>query len=147
VNRTPVIYTVDGRTMPALAIRFRAQLAENAKVWSHSAELPELAHNEVESLEFLTQFEPQPRVIFLGGWNFAGKFGDPRPGIENILKSSGAASVRFDPDEMWGRQPSRLASGLRLMLFLDAVTIYLSLLRAIDPMEIPMITRLKEMTK
>jgi glucose/mannose-6-phosphate isomerase len=147
VNRTPIIYTVDGRTMPALAVRFRAQLAENSKVWSHAAELPELAHNEVESFEFLTQLEPQPRVIFLGSWNLTGKFGDPRPGIENILTSSGATTIRFDPEEMWGRQPSRLAAGLRLMLFLDSVTIYMSFLRAIDPLEIPMITRLKEMTK
>ncbi|MBU0692372.1 hypothetical protein KKH18_11250, partial [bacterium] len=146
VNRTPVIYTVDGRIMPALAIRFRAQLAENSKVWSHSAEFPELAHNEVEALEYLTQLEPQPRVIFLGSWIFQGKFGDPRIGIENVLAKTGIASTRLDPLEMWGQQSSKLATGLRLMFFLDAVTIYLSFLRAIDPMEIPMITKLKEMT-
>jgi glucose/mannose-6-phosphate isomerase len=146
VNRTPVIYSIDGSLTPALSVRFRAQLAENSKIWSHGAELPEMAHNEVESFEFLTQLEPQPRVIFLGSWRFKGKFGDPRPGIENILAGSGATSIRFDPEVMWGPQTSRLATGLRLMLFLDAVTIYLSFLRAIDPLEIPMITKLKNMT-
>ncbi|RQV99098.1 hypothetical protein EH220_02185 [bacterium] len=145
VNHTPVIYTVDGRLMPAVALRFRAQLAENSKVWSHSAEFPELAHNEVESLEFLSQLEPRPRVIFLGSWAFQGKFGDPRVGIETILTKKGVSSIRLDPLEMWGQQSSRLATGLRLMFFLDAVSIYLSLLRAIDPLEIPMITKLKEM--
>lgn len=145
VNRTPVIYAVDGRTMPSIALRFRAQLAENSKIWSHGAEFPELAHNEVESLEFLTQLDPMPRVIFLGSWMFEGKFGDPRIGIENILAKTGASSVRLDPNEMWGQQSSRLATSLRMMLYLDTVTIYLSFLRAIDPMEIPMITKLKEM--
>jgi hypothetical protein len=131
--------------MPALALRFRAQLAENSKVWSHSAELPELAHNEVEAFEFLKQIDPPPRVIFLGSWPWQGTFGDPRPGIEALLSDSQVTTARLNPSELFPNQ-SRLQAGLRMMLFLDTVSIYLALLRALDPLEIPMITKLKNET-
>jgi len=142
-DRTSIVYVVDGLSMPAQAIRFRAQLAENAKVWSHSAPLPELAHNEVESFEFLGQLLPPPLVIFLGSWQFAGKFADPRVGLKSILDSLGIQHITLDPVERWGKGLSRLEVGLRTMLFLDSVSVYLALLRAVDPSEIPTITRLK----
>jgi glucose/mannose-6-phosphate isomerase len=146
VDRTPVIYTLDGQTMPAVAARFHAQLAENSKVWSHSAELPEMAHNEVESFEFLAQVLPPPKVIFLGSWHLGSTFPDPRPGLRSLLDSMGIAHATLDPRELWPSSEGRLASGLRMMLLLDAASIYLALARAIDPFEIPAITRLKKTT-
>ncbi len=142
VDRTPVIYTVDGLSIPALEIRFRAQLAENSKVWSHGAALPELAHNEVESLAFLGQLLPPPVVVFLGSWSLP--FPDPRPGLHKLLANLRITPIVLDPTELWGPSLSRMASGLRLMLLLDAATVYLALLRAENPADIPLITALKE---
>lgn len=143
IDKVPVIYTVDGLSMPGQALRFRAQLAENAKVWSHAAPLPEMAHNEVEAFEFLAQVSPPPLVIFLGTWNFAHTFPDPRLGMKMMLDSFHIQHLTLDPSELWGEPGSRLEAGLRTMLYLDAASVYLALLRALDPAEIPIITRLK----
>jgi glucose/mannose-6-phosphate isomerase len=145
-DRTPVIYTTDGQSTPPLAFRFRAQLAENSKVWSHSSDLPEMAHNEVESFATLGQVLPPPHVIFLGSWTETARFADPRPVLRELLDGFGIEHTTIDPSEIWGNTKSRLNSGLRMMLLLDAATIYLSILRATDPTEIPLITRLKKAT-
>ncbi|MBK6766345.1 MAG: hypothetical protein IPG71_08515 [bacterium] len=145
VDRTPVIYTCDGLLGPALAFRMRAQLAENSKVWSHSSDLPELAHNEVEAFAHLAQVLAPPLVMFLGSWSTAGTFADPRGPMEELLTKLGVATLRLDPQELFGDSRSRLAQGIRLMLLLDAATVYLAILRAEDPLEIPRITGLKNL--
>jgi glucose/mannose-6-phosphate isomerase len=142
-DKTPVIYTLDGLSMPAQAVRFCAQLAENAKVWSHWAPLPEMAHNEVESFPALGQALPPPLVIFIGSWGFSGRFTDPRVGIGKILDSLQIAHMNLDPAVIWPEQTSRLSIGLRMMLLLDAAAINLALLRAVNPAEIPILTELK----
>ncbi|MDD5087353.1 MAG: SIS domain-containing protein [bacterium] len=140
VDRTPVIYSVDGLTMPPVSFRFRAQLAENAKIWSHSADLPELAHNEVEALSFLGQVLPPPLVILLGDWTLTGAFSDPRPGLRRLCEEMSIETISLD-----SMGAGRLVSGLRTMFRLDAASVYLALLCAVDPMEIPVITRLKQL--
>ncbi len=145
VDRTPVIYTVDGLTMPALAARFRTQLAENAKVWSHMAMLPELAHNEVEALPFLGQLLPPPCVLLLGSWTLSQPLQDPRPALRLLLDAHSIQHSTVDPQLTWG-DASRLEIGLRTLLLLDAATIYLAILRAIDPFQISVITELKKAT-
>jgi glucose/mannose-6-phosphate isomerase len=146
VAKTPVIYAVDGFVSPALSFRFRAQLAEMSKVWSHGAELPEMAHNEVESWSFLGQLLPPPVVLFLGSWAVQGQFMDPRPAMRQLLDARNVEHLTLDPTELWNDSESRLAQGLRTMLRLDAATIYLAVLRALDPQEIPTITELKKST-
>jgi glucose/mannose-6-phosphate isomerase len=144
VDRTPVIYTCDGLLGPALAFRFRAQLAENSKIWSHASDLPELAHNEVEAFAHLAQVLPPPLVMFLGDWAAGTTFADPRSPMEEMLEKMGVATLRLDPTELFGAG-SRLEHGIRLMLLIDAATVYLAILRAEDPMEIPKITGLKNL--
>lgn len=144
VDRTPVIYTCDGLLGPALAFRLRAQLAENSKVWSHSSDLPELAHNEVEAFGHLAQVLPPPMVMFLGSWVTSGTFADPRGPMEEILAKMGVSSLRLDPQDLFGTA-TRMEHGIRLMLLLDAATVFLAVLRAEDPMEIPKITGLKNL--
>lgn len=138
IDKTPVIYTLDGLLMPAVGLRLRAQFAENSKVWSHMAPLPEMAHNEVESFGHLGQLLPPPMVIFLGRWVCEGLFADPRPGLRSTLDDLSIEHMTVDPDS-----PDRLASGLDTLFLLDAATVYLALLKAVDPLEIPVITKLK----
>ena len=146
VDRTPVIYALDGLTMPAVAFRFRAQLAENSKVWSHAFELPEMAHNEVESFAHLAQVLPPPLVIFLGSPSQDSRTPDPRAGLRSLLDGFGMRHVTLDPAQIWGAELSRLEAGLRSMLLLDAATVFLAVLKAVDPLQIPMITKLKKLS-
>ncbi len=145
VDRTPVIYTCDGMVDPALAFRFRAQLAENSKVWTRASELPELMHNEVESFAHMSQVLPPVFVLFIGKWAKRNAIADPRMALEQLLASLGVQSMRIDPSVLFPTTRGRLAQGVRMMLFLDAVTIFLAVLRAEDPMEIPKITALKNL--
>ncbi len=142
IDHTVVVYAVDSTFSGPLAFRFRTQLAENAKVWSHVAELPEMAHNEIESWPFLRELLPPPLVIFLGSWSGQRRLPDPRPSAMAVLNRLGIDSVMVDPVELWPQQ-SRFEAGVRTLLFLDTVSIWLAVLRAVDPFDIPIITEVK----
>jgi len=131
--------------MPAMASRFRTQLAENAKVWSHMAQLPEAAHNEVEAMPFVGQVLPPPLVLLLGSWNLGAPLEDPRPALRSLLESYSIRHVTIDPSQIWD-VAGRLEAGLRTLLLLDAASVYLAVLRAVDPYQIPVITGLKKVT-
>ena len=146
VDRTPIVYSVDEPNTAALAFRFRAQLAENGKVWSHDAALPELAHNEVESFAHLAQLLPPPVVILFGSHSSESAFTDPRAGLRKLCDRYRIPHLTLDPLEIWGTSQSRIANGLRMMLLADAATVFLAIIRAIDPLEIPIITQLKQMS-
>jgi glucose/mannose-6-phosphate isomerase len=146
VDRTPVIYAIEPAVTGGLAFRFRTQLAENAKVWSHVARLPEMAHNEVEAWPALSQLLPQPLVVFLGAWRESAPLVDPRPALRELLDSLRIEHVTIDPSDLWPESEVRLEAGLRSLLFLDAISIYLALLRATDPFDIPNISRIKTAT-
>jgi bifunctional phosphoglucose/phosphomannose isomerase len=146
VDTTPVLYAVDPLLGPSLVRRACAQLAENAKTWSHAAVLPEMAHNEVEAFPALATLRPSPLVLFVGTWPFA-DFPDLRDPVRALLKALRIDSRRVEFPPPKGTQASRVLEGLRTMLFLDAVSVWLALILATDPMTIPTITKLKGMQK
>ncbi|MBM3324602.1 MAG: hypothetical protein FJY66_02940 [Calditrichaeota bacterium] len=135
-GRTPIIYARDPIIGPCLVRRACAQFAENAKIWSHGAVLPELAHNEVEAFPALAKLTPPAYVLFIGDWPF-GDFQDPSGAVKALL---GEWKMPWEQIP-FGDKPIR--DGLRTLLFLDAVSVYLALLRGENPLEIPTITRLK----
>lgn len=144
VDRVPLIYALDAALTGPIGMRFSAQLAENSKVWSHLAELPELAHNEVEGWPQLKDLLPQPLVFFLGSWKSSSAMSDPRPTMKEILNSLDIQHTTLDPDSLFeSSRMRRLELGIRLTLFLDAATVFLAFLRAIDPYEIPILTQIK----
>jgi glucose/mannose-6-phosphate isomerase len=144
IDRTPLVYALDAGFTGSIGMRFVAQLAENAKMWAHFAELPELAHNEVEGWPTLKNILPFPLIIFLGSWRSNAPISDPRPVMQEILDSLDIAHTTLDPDTLFETSKSRrLELGIRVTLFLDAVTVFLALLRAIDPYEIPILAQIK----
>jgi len=125
-----------GLTAP-IAYRWKTQLNENAKIPAHAAELPELDHNEVAgwagaaelgrfSAVFLDDSDLHPRI---------------RQRIEltrGLIGAHAAASFRV---ESRGETPlERLVS---LVLLGDLVSLYLAVLRGVDPTPIDAIERLK----
>jgi glucose/mannose-6-phosphate isomerase len=125
-----------GLTAP-IAYRWKTQLNENAKIPAHSAELPELDHNEVAgwagaaelgrfSTVFLDDSDLHPRI---------------RQRIEltrGLIGASAAGSFRVE-----SRGETRLERLVSLVLLGDLVSLYLAVLRGIDPTPVDAIERLK----
>ena len=131
-DRIPVICGAE-LTSP-VAYRWKTQLNENAKVHAFASDLPELDHNEIE------------------GWNAAGRFSavfleDPeqhprvRRRVEvtaDIVARAGAPVRRVTAR---GDTPTeRLVS---LVLLGDLVSLYVGVLRGVDPAEISLLNEVK----
>ncbi len=145
-DRTPICYAADPILGPSLVRRACAQFAENSKRWSHAAVLPEMAHNEVEAFPVLTKLTPPPYVLFVGTWLF-GDFPDPSRPVKILLDE---LKIKWKHIEFTSEAPFRLTrvlAGLRTMLFLDAVSVFLGLISDENPMEIPTITKMKSLQK
>jgi glucose/mannose-6-phosphate isomerase len=125
-----------GLTAP-IAYRWKTQINENVKQPAFSAELPELDHNEIV------------------GWDGAGELGrfsavfladsDLHPRIQQrieltrgLIASQAAATYRVE--SRGEHQTERLVS---LVLLGDLVSIYMAVLRGVDPTPIDVMERLK----
>ena len=129
-DRLPMIYTF--RRMASVARRFKNQLAENSKMVAKYGLLPEAGHNEVEAWS-------HPRLplapIFIRDYSES-EF--ERTTLQSfrstIAKASqiAAMQVRF-------KSRTRLGELLLPVLYLDFVSVYLALLKGLDPTDTPWI--------
>jgi hypothetical protein len=62
------------------------------------------------------------------------------------MDSHSIPHLTINPEETWNPGCERVEAVLRTLLFLDTVTVYLAILRAQDPFQIPVITKLKKAT-
>lgn len=125
-----------GLTAP-IAYRWKCQLNENAKTPAFSAELPELDHNEIAGWEgaaavgtfsavFLDDRDLHPRV---------------RQRIEltrGLIAATGAPTFRVE--SVGETRTERLVS---LVLLGDLVSLYVAVLRGVDPAPVDVLERLK----
>jgi glucose/mannose-6-phosphate isomerase len=126
-----------GLTAP-VAYRWKTQLNENAKVPAFAAELPELDHNEIAGWEggpdlgrfsavFLDDSDLHPRV---------------RQRIEltrGLIAADGVSTYKVE--SVGESRTERLVS---LVLLGDLVSLYVAVLRGVDPTAVPVLNRLKE---
>jgi glucose/mannose-6-phosphate isomerase len=134
-ERIPVVWGAEGIGAVA-AMRWKAELNENAKVPAFWSSLPELDHNEVEGWSdgrgdgfvviALRHEAEHPEV--------AARF----PLSLDVARSSGAAV-----EEVWARGESALSRLLTLVLLGDVTATYLAIARRVDPTAMDTITRLK----
>jgi glucose/mannose-6-phosphate isomerase len=125
-----------GLTSP-VAYRWKTQLNENGKIPAFAAELPELDHNEIV------------------GWSGAGELGrfsavflddsDLHPRVRQRIELtrgliSGTAASSFRVESRGETRMERLVS---LVLLGDLVSLYVAVLRGIDPTPVETIERLK----
>jgi glucose/mannose-6-phosphate isomerase len=125
-----------GLTSP-IAYRWKTQINENAKMPAFSDDLPELDHNEIV------------------GWQGAGEFGrfsavflddsDLHPRIRQRIELTrgliaAEAIATFRIESIGTSRTERLLS---LVLLGDLVSVYLAVLRGVDPTPVVMIDRLK----
>lgn len=136
LGRLPVIYGA-GLTAP-VAYRWRCQINENAKYPAWSAELPEAGHNEICS------WTSSGEVAEVAAWFLADA--DNRPRIAERMEVSaqiaGAHHAHVETIDLPG--PSRAHRLFSSVLLGDLTSLYLAVLRGVDPTPIPLIEELKE---
>ena len=135
-GRTPVIWGSEGLA-EAAAVRWKAQLNENAKVPAFHATLPELDHNDVEGWTdgigagfvavVLRHADEHPRIA-------------ARVGITRALVGTAGLEVH----DVRASGTSKLQQLLSLVLLGDFASVYLAILRGVDPTPVPVLSELKE---
>jgi glucose/mannose-6-phosphate isomerase len=137
-GRVPLIWGAE-LTAP-LAVRWKGQFNENAKIPAYASALPELDHNEI--VGFAGMPEPLAAMAHLV------MLRDPRQhrqvqrrfDLTRELVEAHVADVTSISSEGQGA----LARMLDLVMLGDYVSLYLALLRGVDPGPVEMIERLKE---
>jgi glucose/mannose-6-phosphate isomerase len=136
LHRTVPQIAGSGLTAP-IAYRWKTQINENAKMPAFSNEIPELDHNEIM------------------GWQAAGELGrfsavflddsDLHPRIRQRIELTrgliaGEEASTYKIESVGTSATDRLLS---LVLLGDLVSLYLAVLRGLDPSPVPLIERLK----
>lgn len=136
-GRTLQLWSGPG-AMAAVALRWRQQLNENAKVFAHSAAVPEHNHNEIvgwqvanpatRSIAVLVLRDGEDTVEVTTRLDLAAELAARQGAAVHEIRSSG------------GSRLSRLAS---LVQFGDSLSLYLALLGGVDPTDIASIDDFK----
>jgi len=134
-GRVPAAYGVDA-TAP-VAYRWKSQLNENAKLPAFSAELPEADHNEVSGWEGAQGLGP-----------FAAVFLEDRGASEPLrrrleLTAAEVARAVEVVETVAAPGETALERICSAVMLGDLVSIYLSVLRGVDPTPVEMIDRIK----
>jgi glucose/mannose-6-phosphate isomerase len=126
-----------GLTAP-VAYRWKTQFNENAKVPSFSHELPELDHNEIDGWQGardLGRFS----AVFLDDCDLHPRIRRRIDLTRGMIASEAASTYRVE--SIGHSRTERLVS---LVLLGDLASLYLAVLRGVDPGPVAMLDRLKE---
>lgn len=131
---TPVIYVA--KNFEGVAIRFRQQLNENAKMlcWHHV--VPEMNHNEL--LGWRTNTKGLSVVYFRNELDYA------RNQIRIDINKKILSSFTNNINEVWSRGDNIIENTLYHIHYGDWVSWYLSEMNCVDAIEIDVITHLKD---
>ena len=125
-----------GLTAP-VAYRWKTQINENAKTPCFAGELPELDHNEIEGWRGAAELGAFS-AVFLDDADLHPRIRQRLELTRGLIASHAAATYRI---ESIGETPTeRLVS---LILLGDLVSLYLAVLRGIDPSPVALLERLK----
>lgn len=132
-GKLPIIYTTE--RMESVAIRFRQQLNENAKVLAWHHVIPEMNHNELVGWR---QHNSDYAVIYLRNSDDYEK-NNTRIEINKTIIARYADSII----EIWSKGDSLVEKGMYLIHLCDWTSYYLSLHRGVDAFEVDVINFLK----
>lgn len=137
VDRLPFVYTGNG-LLEAVGLRWRTQIHENAKMLATGNVFPELNHNEIMGWAGTSPLYERVGVVVL-------RDRDDHPQVHRRMDVTHrllADRAGFWTDiESEGDSP--LARMLSLAYFGDWVSLYLALLRGVDPTPVDLIQDLK----
>jgi glucose/mannose-6-phosphate isomerase len=126
-----------GLTGP-IAYRWKTQLNENAKAPAFANELPELDHNEISGWEGSGELGPFS-AVFLDDSDLHPRIRQRIELTRGYIASKGVSTYRVDASG-----DTRIERLLSLVLLGDLVSVYLAVLRGVDPAVVDAIDRLKE---
>jgi bifunctional phosphoglucose/phosphomannose isomerase len=133
VGKTPVLYAPD--TMEAVAVRWRQQINENAKMlcWHHV--IPEMNHNELVGWR---DQRPDVAVLWLRNHDDYARTAIRADINKEIVEHYTQTSI-----QVMSKGKSAIEKALWLVHLGDWVSVYLAELRNVDPVEIKVIDFLK----
>jgi glucose/mannose-6-phosphate isomerase len=123
----------------AVAQRFKTQLNENSKVPAKWEVFPELDHNEIVGWEGAHEVARCCSVILLRDKDEVRSIKERIEATEELLQEIPVKTI-----EVWSRGEGTLAKMSSLICFGDLVSIYLAVLRGIDPAPVKTIDLLKD---
>jgi glucose/mannose-6-phosphate isomerase len=135
IGRIPIIYC--SNCLGAVGLRWKNQFCENSKRLAFVGLLPEMTHNDIMGWE-VDHKGIEPGVVFL---RVAGEHADTAARfdfIRNLARKGGDFCGEF-----WGSGSERLTQLFSLILLGDYASVYLALLRGLDPTPIATIDDLK----
>jgi glucose/mannose-6-phosphate isomerase len=137
LGRLPLLF--GGEDMGSVLRRLKNELNENSKMPAFYYALPEGYHDDVEGLKMLTKLaHPQP--IFLRDKDESGGQRKTRERLYNLFLELGVQSVL----EVEGVGQNKLQRLLTAIMLGDYLSVYLALLRDVDPSELTLIPRFRE---
>jgi len=125
-------------TLGAVAMRWRTQLNENAKLLTHSALVPELNHNEIVGWERPQSLHRQMSVLVLRDAEDAPEVARRLTLTAEYVRRQGAAV-----HEISSGGGGRLARMASLVQWGDYLSFYLALLNGVDPTPVASIDEFK----
>jgi len=127
-----------GDPLGGVALRWKTQWNENAKAFAYDVTVPEMSHNEIVAWERLRE-EPLPLAFAI--------LRDAGEGAREALRLDAAREMLDEAGvpvrEIRSEGSSRLARILSLVLMGDLASVYLAVMRNVDPTPIAPIERLK----
>lgn len=133
----PVIYAAADATSVA-AVRWRGQLAENAKMLSAHHLLPEMNHNEIAGYQFPENVLKSVVVLFLRDPGEDGPMSRRMEVTSELLQTRVKSVVHLH-----GVGETLTARLLSLIFLGDCVSFYTAVLNGVDPYPVEMIDTLK----
>ncbi len=140
IGSIPLIYADD--IYEGLAIRFRQQLNENAKMISFSSTLPEMNHNELVALFGQTQNNKNYRCVFI---NTGHDNLEMRKRYDFLKITLDKRGIQWLDIHTQGNTP--LEKTLYIIHLADWISFYLSIHNSVDPFDVGIIGSLKAFLK
>jgi glucose/mannose-6-phosphate isomerase len=125
-----------GLTSP-IAYRWKTQMNENAKLPCFANELPELDHNEIEGWQGASQLG-RFSAVFLDDSDLHPRIRQRIELTRGLIEAEAAGTYRVE--SIGQNRTERLIS---LVLLGDLLSVYLAVLREVDPTPVPTLERLK----
>jgi glucose/mannose-6-phosphate isomerase len=128
-----------GGLMQSVALRWRTQLAENAKTLASCETLPEMFHHEIEGWIFPVSKVKNSAAIFLTDRNEPGWLLKKKQVAMKVIREGGAEAIELKTDGQ-----GALARIFSMILLGDWTSCELAKLYKVDPMSIGAIDRIKK---
>ncbi|MFH1826499.1 MAG: bifunctional phosphoglucose/phosphomannose isomerase [bacterium] len=138
LGKTPIVFASKGTTESA-GLRLKTQLNENSKLNPLFNVFPELDHNEIVGLAKLSRAEHNSCLVILRDEKDSERLKKRIEVTKSLIgRQLGGAQ------EVWSKGKSHLARLLSLVYFGDILSVYLAILRNVDPTPVEAIERLKK---